>query len=501
MYTSSARAGTPGPGLKTRPGPAGSIWPVTGDEGTVQAARARPRRSLLDRVFITPDFRRLWIVQVVSATGDWLGFFAIVVAAARVGGGTPEAAVSFVMTARIVPGLFLAPLAGVLVDRWNRKRVMIVCDLARAATLATLPFVDQLWQLVVASLVLELFTLMWAPAKEASVPNLVPQHRLTTANSLSLVAAYGTIPVASLLFFGLANVADTVATWPGAENLRADQEALAFYIDALTFAFSAFLIWRIALPARSRAEREQSVAGRRVDLMATLRELREGWELIFLNPIVRAVNVALATGLIGGGMLIPLGPVFADVVLGEDPGDGFATLQISLGLGVAIGVIMITAGQKKLHKARMFVLSVFGAGVSLLLGASMTTLLAASLLVALLGLFAGSIYVLGFTLLHETVEDELRGRIFASLYTLIRLCLIIALAVGPALAVLLNGLSEEWFDKDVNVFGVDVFIPGVRLTLWLAAIIMLTAGGLAWASVRHLLREEPSSVTSEAVST
>ncbi|MBT8495058.1 MAG: MFS transporter, partial [Deltaproteobacteria bacterium] len=112
-------------------------------------------RSLVERVFITRDFMRLWFVQVVSATGDWLGFFAIVVAAARVGGGTPEAAVSFVMTARIVPGLFLAPLAGVLVDRWNRKRVMIVCDLARAATLASLPFVDQLWQLVVASLVLE----------------------------------------------------------------------------------------------------------------------------------------------------------------------------------------------------------------------------------------------------------------------------------------------------------------------------------------------------------
>ncbi len=463
---------------------------MTGDDTSAQPSPRTAPRGLADRVLINADFRRLWVVQVVSATGDWLGFFAIVVAAARVGGGTPEAAVSFVMTARIVPGLFLAPLAGVLVDRWNRKQVMIVCDLARAATLAALPFVDQLWQLVVASLVLELFTLLWAPAKEASVPNIVPQHRLTTANSLSLVAAYGTIPVASLLFFGLANVADTVAGWPGAENFRADQEALAFYIDSLTFLFSALLIWGITLPSRTRAERRQSVEGRRVDLMATLRELREGWETIFINPVVRAVNVALATGLIGGGMLIPLGPVFAEVVLGEDPGDGFATLQIALGFGVAVGVIAVTAGQKRMLKARMFVVSVFGAGISLLLGASMTTLLSASLLVALLGLFAGAIYVLGFTLLHETVEDELRGRIFASLYTLIRLCLIIALAVGPALAVLLNGLSEEWFDKDITVFGLDVFIPGVRVTLWLASVIMLVAGALAWASMRTLFRTD-----------
>lgn len=462
------------------------------DIDAAAASEIEPRedehRSLIQRVLITPDFARLWVVQVVSATGDWLGFFAIVVAAARVGGGTPEAAVSFVMTARIVPGLFLAPLAGVLVDRWNRKRVMMVCDLARAATLATLPFVDQLWQLVVASLVLEVFTLLWSPAKEASVPHLVPQDRLTSANSLSLVAAYGTIPIASLIFFALANVADSVSGLPGAENLRADQEALAFYVDAATFAFSAFLIWRIALPTRSPHERSDSVEGRRVDLMSTFRDLKDGWEFIFIHPVVRAVIIALATGLIGGGMLIPLGPVFAEDVLRQDPGDGFASLQIALGFGVAAGVVLITVGQDRVQKPRVFVLSVFGAGASLFLAASMTTLLTASLLVAFLGLFAGTIYVLGFTLLHETVDDEFRGRIFASLYTVVRLCLIIALAIGPALAVLLNGLSEEWFDKTISVFGIDIFIPGARLTLWLAASIMILAGVLAWYSMRGVLR-------------
>lgn len=452
------------------------------------------------RFLINADFRRLWIVQVVSATGDWLGFFAIVVAAARVGGGTPEAAVSLVMTARVVPGLFLAPFAGVLVDRFDRRRVMMTADIARAVTLASLPFVDQLWQLVVASLILEMFTLLWSPAKEASVPHIVPFDRLTTANSLSMVAAYGTIPIASLLFFGLATVADTVATWPGADVLRADQEALAFYLDSLTFLLSALLIWGIRVPLSPERHQPVETSGRAFDPMATLRELREGWEFIFFNPIVRAVNVALATGLIGGGMLIPLGPVFAEEVLGQDPGDGFAVLQISLGMGVAVGVLSVTVGQKAINKARTFVLSVFGAGISLLLAASMTTLTAASLLVGLLGLFAGAVYVLGFTLLHETVDDEFRGRIFASLYTLVRLCLIMALAVGPALAVVLNGLSTEWFDKEVSVAGVAVFIPGVRLTLWLAALIIVGAGMLAWASVRGELRDDgrPTPTTHEA---
>ena len=78
------------------------------------------------------------------------------------------------MAARIVPGLFLGAASGVVADRFDRKRVMVTCDIGRAAVLVTLPFVDTVFGLVIASLVLECFTLLWTPAKEASVPNLVP---------------------------------------------------------------------------------------------------------------------------------------------------------------------------------------------------------------------------------------------------------------------------------------------------------------------------------------
>lgn len=126
------------------------------------------------RLFGSPSFFRLWLAQVASSLGDWIGFVAITALAARIaGGGSPEAAVGLVLSARLVPGLFLAPAAGVLVDRWNRKRVMVACDIGRGLVLATLPWVDTIAGLVVASLFLEILTLMWAPAKEASVPKLV----------------------------------------------------------------------------------------------------------------------------------------------------------------------------------------------------------------------------------------------------------------------------------------------------------------------------------------
>ncbi len=202
----------------------------------------------LERVFGSREFFRLWLVQVVSATGDWLGFSAIIVLAARIGGGSSAGAISLVMAARIVPGFFFGPLAGVLVDRWDRKKVMVSCDLGRAAVLLTLPFVDNLAGLVLASLALEVFTLLWSPAKDAEVPNLVDHDHLTAANSLSLAAAYGTFPFASLLFALLAGVSVWVGKVPGLGWLENNQMGLAFFVDVCTFLFAAWMIHR--LPCR-----------------------------------------------------------------------------------------------------------------------------------------------------------------------------------------------------------------------------------------------------------
>src|SRR5947209_6030796 len=135
------------------------------------------RERLRKRLFGDGGFFTLWVAQFVSALGDWLGFLAITVLAVEVGAGAGGAAVGLVMSARIIPGFFLAPVAGVMIDRWDRKKVMVVCDLGRAAVIASLPFVHNVTGLVLASLVLEIFTLAWSPAKEASVPNIVPSAR------------------------------------------------------------------------------------------------------------------------------------------------------------------------------------------------------------------------------------------------------------------------------------------------------------------------------------
>jgi dTMP kinase len=440
------------------------------------------------RLFGSHEFFRLWIVQVISATGDWLGFSAIILLAAQIGGtngaGAGAGAISLVMAARIVPGFFFGPMAGVLVDRWDRKKVMIWCDLGRAAVVVCLPFVHNLLGLVLASLVLEVLTLLWSPAKEASVPNLVPPDHLATANSLSLAAAYGTFPFAALLFALLAGVSAWLGSIDAIPFLSVNQMALAFYVDGATFVLAAVLVR--SLPIGRRRMTRPVVDGDpsiRARAGQALRELKEGWHYIFLNHTVRAVNIGLATGLIGGGMLIPLGAVFSTEVLGAGAA-GYGIFTTALGFGVAIGAVGVSALQKRLPQAKVFTGSLFLAGAFLFAAACSSSLGAATVFVGLMGVTVGPVYVMGFVLLQQEVDDDLRGRVFSSLNTLVRLCVLVSMVAGPLLSAVLGGLSARWLGGTIEVAGAEIAVPGVRLTLWLAALIIMGAGVLALLSLR-----------------
>ena len=424
-------------------------------------------------VFGSSAFLRLWIAQIVSAFGDWIGFLAIIEIARRIGGDQPGSAIALVMIARVLPGFFLASVGGVIVDRVNRKRLLISCDVLRALVLLTIPFIERVWALVFVSLLLELATSLWGPAKEAIVPNLVPKEQLTAANSLSLVAAYGTFPLAAGAFIGLAKLAE----WLGGSAIG--QVEWALVLDSVTFLIAACLIATLPLVPRRKEERK----ARSIDLAEGVRELREGWTFIAISPQVRAVLTGLATGMIGGGMLIPLGAVFNDVVLGAGNA-GFGTILVTLGMGVAAGVSVLSALQRRLDKESAFIAAVFGAGCCLLFAVSTSNTYWNLSGVFLMGICAGSVYVLGFTLLHEHVEEQLRGRVFSALYTLVRFCLLLSITVGGFLSDGFNWLFGVLFDNELRFGSWTMALPGVRGALWLASSFMLLASALAWISLR-----------------
>jgi dTMP kinase len=420
------------------------------------------------RVFGSSAYFRLWMAQVVSSLGDWIGLVAVVALAARVSGGS-EAAVGLVMSARMLPGFFLAPVGGVLVDRWDRRRTMVACDIGRAAIVATLPFVDTLLGLFLASFLLEILTLLWSPAKDASVPNLVPAHKLAAANSLSMAAAYGTFPVGSAVFASLAGLASWLGDFDALSSLKVNQESLALWVDAVTFLGSALLITSLALPSRARGD------GRRIDWGQTWRELVEGLRFIRKNEAVRSVMLGMGVGLIGCGSVVPLAPIYASQVLGSGSA-GFGLLMTGLGTGAAVGVLALSVAARRLPSDLVFVAALFGSGVGLILATATSSLTAAVVLAGVFGLFAGTCYVSGFTVIQERVTDALRGRMFATLYTIIRFCLLLSLAVSPWMASLLDSISGALFDDRVIDLGIRVHLPGVRLTFWFGGLMTVAAG-------------------------
>jgi dTMP kinase len=184
--------------------------------------------------------------------------------------------------------------------------------------------------------------------------------------------------------------------------------------------------------------------------------------------VVRSVILGIATGLVGGGMLVPLGPVMSRDVFGAGSA-GFGLLLTSLGTGVAVGIVGLSIVQRFLPHEKLFLLAMVGAGLCIIGGASMSSITPALAFVGVLGLCAGAVYILGFTILQTNVEDEFRGRIFASLYTLIRFCLLAAFTTAPFLASLLG----RWADWN-----------GARLTLFVGGGIILVAAVVARFSLR-----------------
>jgi dTMP kinase len=424
------------------------------------------------RLFGSSAFFRLWLSQVFSSLGDWIGLLAILALANTVSDSN-AAALSLVMVARMLPGFLLAPLAGALVDRLDRKRVMVATDLGRAALLVFLPFADTLFLLVLASFALEIMALFRGPATAATVPHLVPSENLPGANSLSLVAAFGTFPLGALVFSGLAGLAGFLNGFDALSALQLDRESIALWFDSGAFIVSALITLTLPIP------RDESRVGQPIDWTQTWRDVIEGLRFLAGHRLVRAVIIGLAGGLLGGGMMIPLGPVFSTEVLGEGT-SGFGLLMFSLGLGAAIGVITLVAYQARAPLETIFWAAVVGTGAGIIIAASFSALVASMFAVVFVGACAGTGYVSGFTLLQRNSADEVRGRTFAALYTLIRMCLLLSLTVTPLLASAFGELSQRLFaDSALELGGQTIVLPGVRLALWLGGAIALVAGLVA----------------------
>ncbi len=441
-------------------------------------------------------FSRLWKAGLVSSTGDWVAILATLSLADDLAGSS---GIVLALVSRVLPGLFFAAVGGVIADRVNRKYAMVTVELGRAVLVFSLVFARSITTLVLINLAMEGLTLVFQPARESSVPNLVQRNELVQANSLSLSAAYGTFPVGALLFLLLAPWSLKV-TLGGL--LPGTAEGLAFITDSGSFLISAAVISTIAIRGHDLPERRRRTG--RLNLMAPLRDLRDGVLFVVSHPRVRLVVGAMGVGLAGGGIIIVIGKPYATDVLAAGS-TGFPALLTAFGLGTALGIVLITVfGTRIVHKDVVFSLALLVTGASLAAVGFVKTLFGGAGWIGCMGFGTGGAYVLGFSHLHEQVADEVRGRTFAALFSLMRIGLLLSMAVALPLSNLMDGVLPGLLSDGMRVVpllgGGLIFVAGLA-TLWRVRRILVAMGHAdrrpVLEAVTHAFRSYRRSVSGE----
>jgi dTMP kinase len=432
----------------------------------VAALRGTRPATLKDLVTNT-QFSRLLIAQTVSSFGDWVGFVAVTALVASNGGGY---AVAGVMVARLLPAILFGPLAGALVDRFDRKKLMIGSDIARGALYVVMPFLGPLWAIYLISFVIECFSLLWTPSRDASLPNLVPRRQLGNATSLGLVTTYGTLPLGGLVFAFLSGGSDLLP-W-----LQDNPTSLALWLDGATFAVSASLVSRIriASPAPARVGKfELSRVGR--DIVDGLKFLRE-------STLASAMTLGIVSAFSAVGAVLALGPIFARTLGAGNPGWGI--LVTSFGIGMGIGMASSNKVVEFVEREFVFVWSIIAAAAMLFVLALIPGIELAAVMTVVLGAFCGSAWVSGYVLLQENVTDEFRGRTFGSLTVLSRLGLFLSLTVFPIIA---SAIGEH----DVTIGDRRIDLSGTRAALALAGLGAVLAGAFTRRGLRRFRVTRP----------
>ena len=327
------------------------------------AALRGTRSATLKDLLILPAFRRLLAAMSVSSLGDWVGFVAVTSLVARLGGSASSKAlaVSGVMIARTLPAILFGPIAGTLVDRMDRKRLMIVADIARGSMYAAMPFIGPLWGIFALSFAIECLSLLWTPARDASLPNLVPRRQLANANSIGLVSTYGTLPLGGIVFAIVAGIVTAGhVPWAGEHP-----EALALWLDAGTFGFSAFMVSRIAIPAPAGRVRG------RFEMSKVWRDVVEGVRFLREDSIASAMTGGIVAAFAAVGAVLALGRIFVGTLNASNAATSWGIIITAFGLGMGLGMGAANQAVKIVEREVAFVWSMVLAAAALFVLAAM----------------------------------------------------------------------------------------------------------------------------------
>ncbi len=401
-------------------------------------------KGYLELLGTNANYRRLWLASVVSDLGGWFNIIALYTLVRQLTGS--PLALGIVFFLRTTSWALASPFAGVIADRFNRRRLMIAGDLARALLVLGFLLVDEARELPV---LYGLFVLqvviaaVFTPARRASIPNITSEQELLTANTLSTATGATLIAVGTALG-GLAT------DWLGMRQV--------FVIDSLTFCVSAFLISRTAIPQST-----ETAKGRR--LRDAFHDIAAGWSYMRRHARVGRIAVTKSAWAVSGAGLVYMLAILGGEVMPHAPAVGIGLLYGARGLGTALGPVGARRWvSDRLRWPALFGLGMAASGVAYLFVGSLPWSFLTFVFVAVAHMPFGANWALSTVLLQERTADAYRGRVFSTELLLLSL----AGGLGNISASLLLELSGLTLRPAMLIYAAVLAVTGV---LWLAVVV------------------------------
>ena len=369
-----------------------------------------PTPYTLKSMFQFRPFRTLWMAQFVSIFGDFLALFGVISLITFRWHGT-AVQVTTMTIAFILPMAVIGPVAGVFVDHWNVKRLMIASDLIRAGLILLLVFAHDVTQISVILFTLSTVSSFFAPAQSVTVRTIVPPEGLLAANALMAQAFY-VVRLASPVAAGFLVAALT--------------EKACFYLDAGSFIFSAAMISRLSIVRPAKAQSEKTVKSLTQDFVA-------GNKFIFTHAGLAFVFIAMAVAMFVMSSLSPLISIYirdslhAGTIM-------FGVISAMVGVGLIVGTQLVTRLVRSRSKAHVVLGGLFALGIAAaLLGAFRNTPMAAASTFAM-GFAIAFVWVPAQTMSQQETPPAMVGRVSSTFMSLISFSQVFGLLLSGFLA-------------------------------------------------------------------
>lgn len=405
------------------------------------------------------NFGLLWVGQNISMVGDWVLFVALPFYIYTLTGSTLATGIMFIV--QTLPRLFFGSVAGVFVDRWNRKQTMVIVNLIQALILLPLFLVrsqDLIWIIYLCAFADSLVSQFFNPAQTAIIPMLVEEKDLLSANSLNSMSQEVTRligPSLGGLLFGLLGIGSVIT------------------LDLVSFFVSAALLSLIVLPKWSEsaaATQEQQPASNTGNvrtsavnsLLNVWREWRAGMQLVRKEQLVSAVFIIIGIAMVGEGIIeVIIAPYVERVLHGTPMVLGW--LMSSQAVGGILGSLFIPRLSKFFAPGRL--MGIFGLvfGV-MIIGLALIPVVPIDLpLIAIAGAGVAGFFVPMLTLLQTNVANEFQGRIFGALSAVQAIAMLIGMGIASGLGDSIGIVPLMLIDAGFNILAALLAFALIRV--------------------------------------